>query len=240
MPRRQPKDPLRLSRLEVLGAWTHTWTPHRDAEIPPIPWRKIWIATAIGVVALGAAAALIVPAIQSSKDRAAKRDAAQLAADYAADVKRITKLEHPTFGKAPKPSNFDSLSPAGQRAMRARLFQTAQQDMLVDAKARVKTHEFNRDIQAISCDEYPPRPADEKTHPETNLRKRVGVWDCTAVQDYITVPGKDDAGAFGYPFRLKVDFKRFSYVWCRENPPPGERAMLDPRKVVGLPRVCAP
>ena len=239
MLRRNEKDPLRLSRLEILGAWTHTWTPHRDAVVPPIPWRKIAIATALTVVALTVAGVLIVPAINAAKDRTARRDARELAASRAAEAARIRRIQRPRFGAIPRPSHFAALSPAGQRAARARLFTVAQGDLLSDARARVKTGEFNREIQAVRCDEYPPRGSKSQTHPETILTKRIGMWDCTAVQDFITVPGQDEAGAFGYPFRLRIDFKTFRYAWCRENPPPGERAIRDPTQVVGLPAACS-
>src|SRR3712207_7944463 len=29
----------RLSRWEVLGAWLRLWTPPREVEVPPVPWR---------------------------------------------------------------------------------------------------------------------------------------------------------------------------------------------------------
>ena len=46
------------------------------------------------------------------------------------------------------------------------------------------------------------------------------------------------SGQLGYPFRAVVDFKAFSFVWCKTNPVPGERVVPDPRAVVQLPRVC--
>src|SRR4051812_20957085 len=39
----------KLGRWETLGAWLHVWTPHRDAEVPPVPWRTITIGTLLTI-----------------------------------------------------------------------------------------------------------------------------------------------------------------------------------------------
>jgi hypothetical protein len=67
---------------------------------------------------------------------------------------------------------------------------------------------------------------------------KAGAWDCTAVTDHIERSQISVAGAIGYPFRLKVDFARSSYVWCKQNPIAGERSVPDPSQVVPLPAAC--
>ena len=61
----------RASKLEILGAWLHLWTPPRDCEVPPIPWRNV--AAGAGVLALvGVLVALVIaPAIDERKDESA-------------------------------------------------------------------------------------------------------------------------------------------------------------------------
>src|SRR5512132_2582605 len=103
---RSHDDPLRLSRLEVIGAWLHVWTPHRDAEVPPIPWRRIAIWSAATVVVLCIAAALVVPRIDSAKRAGAARDAKALAARRAAERARIISDQRPHTGAAKRPTNL--------------------------------------------------------------------------------------------------------------------------------------
>jgi hypothetical protein len=39
----------------VLGAWLGVWTPPREADVPPIPWRKVALGAAAVAVAAGLA-----------------------------------------------------------------------------------------------------------------------------------------------------------------------------------------
>src|SRR5258707_7067281 len=57
----------RLSRTETVGAWLHLWTPPRDAEVPPVPWRRIGIGATIAAIVLAVLAAWLVPRIDSAK-----------------------------------------------------------------------------------------------------------------------------------------------------------------------------
>ena len=61
----------RASVLEILGAWLHVWTPPRDVEIPPVPWRKLAIWAGVGAVVLGVALAVMIPRINEGKDERA-------------------------------------------------------------------------------------------------------------------------------------------------------------------------
>src|SRR5688500_9153496 len=65
----------RASRIEILGAWLHLWTPPRDVVVPPVPWRKVALGAA-GLALLGVFAALVsAPAIDAAKDEGAARRA---------------------------------------------------------------------------------------------------------------------------------------------------------------------
>ena len=50
---------MKASKLEILGAWLGIWTPPRDVEVPPVPWRKVGY-VALGVLAVAAAVAVFV------------------------------------------------------------------------------------------------------------------------------------------------------------------------------------
>src|SRR6478752_3106688 len=94
-----------VSRWEILGAWLHVWTPPRGAQIPPIPWRRIGIWTAIGTAVLAIAAAIAVPRISAGKQAGAHRDAVTQARDRAAERRRIEISQTPHHGLAAKPAH---------------------------------------------------------------------------------------------------------------------------------------
>src|SRR4051794_24300173 len=106
---RRQRDPTRLSRFEVLGAWLHVWTPHRDAEVPAVPVRRILTWTLVGLLLLGGASLLVVPAIQDAKRRGDARDARSLAARQAAERRAIERAQRPRHGRASRPRDFARL-----------------------------------------------------------------------------------------------------------------------------------
>src|SRR3954464_5661281 len=87
--------PRRASIFEIVGAWLRVWTPPRDVEIPPVPWRKLAIATGVAIVVLGAALAVLVPRIDSAKESRAAKDAAAAAHARAANRARIVAEQRP-------------------------------------------------------------------------------------------------------------------------------------------------
>src|SRR3954452_22879157 len=116
---RRERDPTRLSRFEVLGAWLRVWTPHRDAEVPPVPVRRILAWTLAGLVVLGAAAVVAVPAIQDAKRRGDERDARALAAERARERRAIERAQVPHRGHAPRPRGLAGLSAAERLRLRS-------------------------------------------------------------------------------------------------------------------------
>jgi len=61
--------PRRASIFEIVGAWLRLWTPPRDVEIPPVPWKKLALWTGAAIVVVGAALAVMVPRIDSGPVR---------------------------------------------------------------------------------------------------------------------------------------------------------------------------
>src|SRR3954452_18770461 len=234
--RRRERDPTRLSRFEVLGAWLHLWTPHRDAEIPPVPVRRILTWSAVGLVVLAAAAALIVPAVQTAKRRGDARDARALAAAQARERRAVEIQQRPRRGHASKPRDIARLSPPEQLRLRRALLRTSEAAVLADARRRVATGAFRNPVSTVECRKTPRGSDPRAPGAEAHLEERIGAYDCVAVTHFI--PNGADRGALGYPFRLVVDYGRFAYVWCKSTPVPGEQVIPDPRSVVGLPAAC--
>ncbi|HEY7077697.1 MAG TPA: hypothetical protein VH418_20110 [Solirubrobacteraceae bacterium] len=213
----QTETPRRASVPEIVGAWLHIWTPPRDVDVPPVPWRKLAIATAIGAVVCAGAAAAIVPAIDRGKERRSAQERAHDAAVAAAERRRIVHEQLPRHASAP------ALRPS-RTALLARL----ERDISRDAAARVRAGELKGPIGATTCGPA----ADARPAPGQ------GVFDCFTVVDRIAPSAANGTGAIGYPFRAVVDWRRFAYSWCKTNPVPGERVVPDPRTVVVLPPAC--
>jgi len=233
---RRQRDPTRLSRFEILGAWLHVWTPHRDAEVPPVPVRRILAWTVAGLVVLGAAAVVAVPAIQDAKRRGDERDARALAADRARERRAIERAQVPHRGHAPRPRGLAGLSAAERLRLRSALLRASEAAVLADARHRVTTGDLKDQVRTVQCRRFPPASDPRAPGAEADLKARIGAYDCIAVTRFI--PNGADRGALGYPFRLIVDYERFAYVWCKSTPVPGEQAIPDPKTVVGLPRSC--
>jgi hypothetical protein len=233
---RRERDPTRLSRFEVLGAWLHVWTPHRDAEVPPVPVRRIAVWTLVGVLVLGGASLVIVPAVRDAKRRGEARDAGALAATRARQRRAIERVQRPHHGRAPRPRDLARAGDRRKLQLRSALLRTSEAAIMADARHRVATGAFRNQVRALECRKTPPGSDPRAPGAEADLHARVGAYDCIAVTAFI--PNGGDRGALGYPFRLVVDYARFAYVWCKSTPVPGEQVIPDPKSVVLLPRVC--
>jgi len=198
---------------EIVGAWLHVWTPPRDVDVPPVPWRKFGIATAILAVVCAGAAAAIVPAIDRGKERRAAQERAQTAAERAAARRRIVHDQRPRFGRA---------------ASRAGMLAAVERAISRDAAARMRAGELKGPIGATQC------------QPATYARPRPGqgVFDCLTAVRTIPATGNNPSGTIGYPFRAVLDYRKLSYAWCKTDPSPGEQLIPDPRTVVELPPAC--
>jgi hypothetical protein len=218
----------RANPLEILGAWLHIWVPPRDAVVPPIPWRKIGIGTGIGAVIVGIGLAILIPRIDSSKEEYAARKAAEKRAAVAQNRARITKSQTPRHGDASSLLPPAGASAAEVAAAKARLMERVKADILADARARAAAGEMRPVNRVASCD---PTPGTPTSGP-------VGVFDCFLPTREIARTARTAAGAIGYPFRTVVDYKTFTYAWCKTEQVPGEMLVLNAKDVTLLPPAC--
>jgi hypothetical protein len=66
----------------------------------------------------------------------------------------------------------------------------------------------------------------------------LGVYDCFLETHAIPAGQRNVPGAIGYPFRAVVNFKTFTYNWCKSENVPGEMLVIDPKDVTLLPPAC--
>jgi len=220
--------PRKANPLEVIGAWLQVWTPPRDVEIPPIPWRKLAIGTAIGAVVIAVALIIMVPRIDSGKQSRAAADRAFTQHAQAVNHARIVHEQRPQHAADPALKPPAGASAAQQAAARAKLVAKVEDSVKADAHARALTGEMRPLGGPTTC----------TVTPGTATGGSIGVYDCFAVTTRVKKSGRDVAGVIGYPFRAIVNFKTFSYAWCKVEQIPGERLIPDPRLVVQLPAAC--
>src|SRR6478672_3466178 len=178
------------------------------------------------VVAIGALA-LVLTSVSSSRDKRLAREDAQLAKVERA---RLTRIQAPHRGAAVDLRPRAGASDAQLRAARAALRARAEAAITADAQARAKRGELDGPISRTSCGTL---LRDPRAVPDDRvLTKTVGRYDCIAIKRPIGGGGGD----FGYPFVAALDFKRFTFVWCRNTPAQSERGKA--LAFVRLDRAC--
>jgi hypothetical protein len=217
----------RASRWEILGAWLRLWTPPRDVEVPPVPWRIVVAAGAATlVVVTGGALALIAPAVDRGKERGAARDARELAARRSAEAARLRRDQRAHVARATRAARLRAAG-RGEAAVRAALLAEVAASVGADARARVRRGELDGPIKGgARCSTVPNAPAG-RAH-----------WECLAVTgDVVRSSTSGVVGHTGYPFLVTASLRDLTYAWCKHNPQAGEGGAQF-KLVVPLPRAC--
>jgi hypothetical protein len=220
--------PRKANPLEIIGAWLQVWTPPRDVEIPPVPWRKLAIGTGIGAVVLTIALIIMVPRIDSGKGSRAAVDRADTQRLQAANRARVTHEQRAQYARDTSLKPPTGASAAQQAAARTALIAKVQDSVMADARTRAAAGELRKVEGPTTCT---PTPG-------TKAGGTVGAYDCFTITTHIKKSGRDVPGTIGYPFRAVVNFGTFSYAWCKVEQLPGERLIPDPRTIVQLPKAC--
>ena len=193
-----------------------------------------WILAGLALAGVIVAAILILPGVFDAKRETEARVAREHAARVAAERKRLIREQRPMRGK---PANLKPPRPnAGASevlAARKQLVIALEGAILADAQQRVKSGELDGPVKSVSCGPLIRNPGN--VGEEEDLSNRRGRYDCVAVKREVMKGGKV-VGLFGHPFVGTADFKRFTYVWCKDNKVPGERGK--PLAKVPIPAVC--
>jgi hypothetical protein len=175
-----------------------------------------------------------MPGVFDAKRDNDARVAREFAARVAAEKQRLTREQRPMRGR-PKGLRAPAAtaSASEQLAARRRLVLALEGAILADAKARVASGELDGPVKSVSCGPLIKNPG---MHTEDeDLSNPRGRYDCVAVKREVMREGKV-VGLLGHPFVGTADFKRFTYVWCKDNKVPGERGK--PLAKVPIPAVC--
>jgi hypothetical protein len=193
-----------------------------------------WILAGVALLGVIVAAVLILPGVFSAKKDNDARVAREQAARVAIERKRLIREQRPMRGRpdnVPRPAA--GASAAEQIAARHKLVTALEGAILADAQARVKAGDLDGPVKRVSCGPliHKPGNADEAD----DLSNSRGRYDCVAVKRDVIKDGKV-VGLFGHPFVGTADFKRWTYVWCKDNKVPGERGK--PLAKAPIPAVC--
>jgi hypothetical protein len=152
-----------------------------------------------------------------------RRDAADRRAQtkaVAAERARLRRLQAPHRGAATSLRPPAGASDTEVLAARSSLVRAAEASITRDARARDRTGQLDGPISHTECG---PIVKDKNAVPDDRvLNKLVGRYDCVAVKRDIVDAGGTTVAKLGYDFVAALDFRRFTYVWCRNTPPPGE------------------
>jgi hypothetical protein len=200
---------------------------------PPAEVRRRRIAAGAG--ALVVLAALVIGTVLLIGDRNSqdKRDRVERAKLVAAEIARLKRVQAPHRGSATALKPAPGASSAQMLAARHRLLLKAQDAITADARGRVATGELHGTIIGTECGPF--LRARDAVPDDRVLSKPIGRYDCVAVQSDAVHTGRT-VGKIGYAFVAALDFRRFTYVTCRNSPAQGEAGR--PLAFVRLDRAC--
>jgi hypothetical protein len=172
-------------------------------EVPPVPWGRIAAGGVLVLAALGGLAAVLVPVIESGKDKEETRRSEERAEAVRRETARLRVDQRPHFGRtAPGPPT--------------RVVAALERAIARDAAARVRAGTL--DGPAVLRGEC-ERGYGGRRDPRTGR----AIYKCLAVQGE-TTGERDLPLVSGYPFVATVDFERGRFCWCKLNPVAGEKA----------------
>jgi hypothetical protein len=182
--------------------------------------RRRWLAGG-GVLLLVLVACGVVGALALSDrgDREA-REKADRAQRIAALTARLKKEQAPHRGAArslkPPADATDAVLLAARRA----LVGAVETRITADARARAATGELDGPITTTRCG--PILKAKDAIPDDRVLAKPIGRYDCVAIKKPVTTADGAKVAELGFAFVAALDFKTYTYTWCRNNPAQGE------------------
>lgn len=201
------------SPASVVPGGIGTPLPAAPREPPPRGRRRLWALAALLVAA--SSVGLAVSLLDRKQEREA-RTVLERQAAVSVEIARLRRVQSPHRGSAPSLLPVAGASREVQLAARSALVGAARRAILLDARKRAARGELDGPIVAVTCGTFSRDP--ESIPDDRRLTRRIGRYDCLAVKR------SGAAGVnLGHPFVAALDFRRFSYAWCRDSPTPSER-----------------
>jgi hypothetical protein len=179
----------------------------------------IWGSVAAGVVAVAVIALVLSSVVSNRDDREREASAKAVVAERA----RLHRIQAPHRGSAPQLAPAAGASDQDLLTARAALVRAVEGSITRDAQGRDRAGELQGPISGTECG--PLLKAKDAVPDDRILSKAIGRYDCVAVKRSITGEAGQSVGRLGYAFVAALDFKKFTYVWCRNTPAQGERGV---------------
>lgn len=192
---------------------------------------------AIGAGALAVVAVLLgVVAVLAFSDRNSREQTERTrSAKVLADLRaRMVREQAPHHDAAPQLRPPAGASDAQQLAARHRLVVAVERRITADARARVRTGELDGPVLATACG--PILKARDAVPDDRVLAKSVGRYDCVAIKDHVIGDNHKKVAELGNAFVAALNFKTYTYTWCRNTPAQGEAGVA--LVFVRLDRAC--
>jgi hypothetical protein len=147
---------------------------------------------------------------------------------------KMVREQAPHHDAAPRLRPPPGATEGRQLAARHRLLVAVEHRITADARARVRTGELDGPVLSTACG--PILKARDAVPDDRVLTKSVGRYDCVAIKDHVIGAGNRKVAELGNPFVAALDFKTYTYTWCRNTPAQGEAGVA--LVFVRLDRAC--
>lgn len=212
-------------------------SPDRYEPLPPVGrlpawiWRRLPAPARVGVALLPfiaiALALLLGPGIDRSKDDRARAEEQRLQQARAAVLERARREQRPRFA--------GGAAAGASLAARETLLRDATVAVRTDARARVQAGALDGPIRRVECEAFPRTV--EATGAHLDPSRRYGRYGCLAVTSEVVGTERNEAGALGHPYRMRIDFESGRYAFCKIGGRPGEGATAT-QAIAPVPRAC--
>jgi hypothetical protein len=174
-----------------------------------------------GTVAVLAVAGIVGAAFAlSDRDSRQAREQAEQGRLVAALRARLTRIQAPHRGAARALAPPAGATDAQRLAARKALVGAVERRITADARARAAAGELDGPIQSTACG--PILKAKDAVPDDEVLSKDIGRYDCVAIKKHV-ISGDQKVAELGHPFVAALNFKTYTYTWCRNTPAQGER-----------------
>jgi hypothetical protein len=181
--------------------------------------RRWLLAGVVAVLVLSAVGVVGLVALSDRDDREARQKTEQTQR-IAALKARLKKIQAPHRGAAPDLKPPAGASDARQLAARRALVVAVEARITADAQAREKTGELDGPIKDTVCG--PILKSKQAIPDDRVLTKAIGRYDCVAIKKHVTTADNAKVAELGHAFVAALDFKTYTYTWCRNTPAQGE------------------
>jgi hypothetical protein len=170
---------------------------------------------ALAGAALTGLAIWLVPQLVDYRHHSDAQTRAERGRIIAAEQARLRAEQRPQHGRAVALRPASDASAAVRLSARRRLVARVEASITADARSRIAAGQLSG--KPPSHTRCGPLVRNKVQGDEEDLSQPIGRYSCVAIISNAVQAGRS-VGLFGIPFVAAVDFRRFTYVWCKDNP----------------------